>query len=81
MASIFKLTIDEWFKNHFQLTEAKFLALGMIKSVNFFSGTPGNYSYIVIVIITVIVKLLVIVTVIVMPGVGLNCQRASCGIS
>ena len=38
--SIFKLAIEEWFKDYFRLIQAKSLALAMIKSVTFFMGHP-----------------------------------------
>ena len=38
--SIFKLAIDEWFKDYFRLIQVKSLVLAMIKSVTFFLGHP-----------------------------------------
>ena len=42
---IFKLTIEDYLKNYFGLIGSKFLSLSLIKSVAFFSGTPGIISF------------------------------------
>ena len=41
---IFKLTIEDYFKNPFGLIRSKFLSLSLIKSVAFFLGHPVNIS-------------------------------------
>ena len=38
--SMFKLTIEELFRDYFRLIQAKSLALAMTKSVTFFLGHP-----------------------------------------